>query len=181
MNLGRWFTLAGIVLNTVGIFIVAGGILETRRVFLPSSAPILTLTKKEFHRRLQRLNAWWFQLLRPVGRSLEQSWSVGTAVATGNLTSPPTFQGTTDDRLAQLQRAIARHAEELAEVENRLTKETEQREAATNAIRSDLTSARGDLEDKIVRAAAGNLTLEVWGVVFVGLGLLLQAFGVLVR
>jgi hypothetical protein len=181
MNLGRWFTLAGIVLNAVGIFIVAGGILETRRVFLPSDPPIPTVIKKGFHRRLQRLNAWWFHLLRPVGRSLEQSWSVGTSLAKGNLTSLPTFHGTTDERLAQLQRAIAKHVEELAEVESRLTKETEEREAATNAIRSELTSARGDLEDKIVRAAAGNLTLEVWGVVFVGLGLILQALGVLVR
>lgn len=190
MSTGNWVSLAGMIVEGVGILLTGYGFVQTWREFsgerlIRDARPVVAATAAA-GRTIATGEAF---VRRLTGRPRPVHVAVGSAHLTGGgsvhargiVGYPPLDPKlTTKKALSELDRRVR-------DVSTRLGAEQGRREDGDNEVRSALAvvegkvaAVRGELGDQGKRIAVGGLRIAFTGLGLVLVGLVVQAFGVIV-
>lgn len=160
--LERQFRLSGMVLQLLGVLVVAVGLRDTRRAF--SDLPTTWKSIKQFWARRPRFGPH----NRIVGAS---GIVVGSSSISARGTVRPGPNATLEERIRKLQEQYERLFDEVGALTNETRSKYKELTTALKTERNERTSADLRNRDQLKKAVAEGIPLEVIGVVFFLLGI----------
>lgn len=170
VNWGMILQIGGASIETVGLFLVALGISETRESF-PGSGP--GTLKKAWRRFLVKLH-----LTKPKTHTISLS-GINAAPSIGSVAFTRGFhwEGDLAARLERVQQVVQEHESHLGQLESRIETEQSETNASIQALRSEIANLKGEVEKRIQDTATSALDREVYGLAAFFVGLALQTWG----